>query len=414
MKKFILFTIIFGLMCPTVFADNSAVFDKDGNLTLNWETEDVSSSLVVWVSKDGETVFANMMTAEEAVGGTLNIEMENINDGDTVTVEYAGDISYSEEITFDERGIIFEDLNATLDETNETETLETVMKYKEYLKDKTEEKLGKLKTNAEKAKMESAIVNGEFSDFDELEKIIDDTYEEILKDRKEKENKKNNSSSSSSSSSGGGGGSSIRVPAVSAPIVVPQPENKYDFEEPVCKFEDIESVEWAQESITKLFKKGVISGTDEKTFSPDEHVTRGQFVKMLVCAFNALDEKAVSNFDDVPKTNWCYPYVSSAYASGLVNGISETYFGINEKISRQDAAVMVYRFMQKYTDRTVNGEAGVFADKSEIAEYAAEAVDYMSASGIINGVGENRFEPDGVCTRAMAAKIICAAAYEEE
>lgn len=413
MKKIILFTIILGLMCPSVFADNMAYFNKDGEIILTWDAENKTSPLVVWVTKGDETIFANMMTAEEYAGGELVISNENINDGDTVTVEYEGCISYAEDITYDRKTLLFEDLAQKLKNAKETDTLETIMEYAELLNKETAEKLRDL-SEEEQSKTEEALVNGQFSDFDGIEEIINTAYEEILKDRKDKEDKKNNSSSSSSSSSSAGGGGSVSVPFTSVSVVVPQPENKYEYEEPVCEFKDIENVKWAQESINKLYKKGVISGTDKETFSPDENVTRTQFVKMLVCAFDVLNEKAVSKFTDVSEKSWSYPYVSSAYEAELVKGISEKYFGADESITRQDAAVMVYRFMKKYAITFDNVKSNDFADKSEIADYALEAVDYMSANSIINGVGDGRFDPNGVCTRAMAAKIICAAAYWEE
>ena len=47
-----------------------------------------------------------------------------------------------------------------------------------------------------------------------------------------------------------------------------------------------------------------------------------------------------------------------------------------------------------------------FADKADIAEYAYKSVAALSGYGIVNGVGNNTFNPTGVCTRAQAAKII--------
>ena len=53
-----------------------------------------------------------------------------------------------------------------------------------------------------------------------------------------------------------------------------------------------------------------------------------------------------------------------------------------------------------------NGIRNDFVDSDEISDYAREAVYRIKEIGIIDGVGENRFNPKGLCTRAMAAKII--------
>ena len=72
-------------------------------------------------------------------------------------------------------------------------------------------------------------------------------------------------------------------------------------------------------------------------------------------------------------------------------------------------AVFCYRLLKiikrEYNDAECTKSDLNFADSDEIADYAIEAVAAMSKLGIINGKGNNKFDPKAYCTRAEAAKI---------
>ena len=90
---------------------------------------------------------------------------------------------------------------------------------------------------------------------------------------------------------------------------------------------------------------------------------------------------------------------------GISNGIGNNSFGISAKISRQDMAVMIYNAM-KLRGYVPTGQANTFADKSSCAEYANEAIAELCNIGIVGGIGDNMFDPNGEATRAQAAVII--------
>ncbi len=173
-------------------------------------------------------------------------------------------------------------------------------------------------------------------------------------------------------------------------------------------FIDLDSVSWAKESINELAKQGIISGMTENEFKPNQAVTREQFVKMLVLAFDIKTAGRTCDFDDVKETDWFRPYIAAAFEEGVVGGISDTLFGTGSYISREDMAVMAYRALEKYELAAETNGTPSFNDEARISEYAKTSVKNMAAMGIINGMGDGNFEPGGITTRAAAAKVIYA------
>ncbi len=198
------------------------------------------------------------------------------------------------------------------------------------------------------------------------------------------------------SDSGGGG----RVSSITVKEKKPQPEQKNDFI-------DISDVPWAQESIRALQKMGCIEGVGNNRFAPNNVLTREQFVKMLVLAFDLYDETAEVKFNDVIGSAWYYRYVASAYQLGIVNGIGDGSFGVNKTVTRQEMAAMLHRvaLLKKVSIPAVT-EPQSFADEADIDAYALDSIKTLQSGGIISGVGEQRFSPREATTRAMAAKVI--------
>lgn len=229
----------------------------------------------------------------------------------------------------------------------------------------------------------------------------------ILQQYKKTLTKPSGGSSGGSGSSGGGGGAVNNVFAVKTDNEgtepsVPQPT---PIEKPK-KFYDLSTVPWAEEAINALAELGIVSGKEEHLFVPNDHVTREEFVKLLVSALRLESEAAGEKFNDVGQEMWYSEPLRIASALGVVNGVSEQIFGIGESITRQDIAVMAMRTLTAGGVQLPDSDSRQFADDSEIADYADEAVYRLSAAGIISGTDENCFAPRQSATRAEAAKII--------
>lgn len=192
-------------------------------------------------------------------------------------------------------------------------------------------------------------------------------------------------------STGGGKGYYDSTPVINVPSAAAEE-----------RFTDIASVEWAKEAIEKLAEKGVISGKGDKIFAPDDKMTREEFVKLVVGAFE-LSSEMTTSFADVDYTAWYAPYINIAAANGVVKGISDTEFGIGKNITRQDAAVIIARAAKSEPDSTA---ADIFVDAPYIADYAKGSVGCLAKIGAINGNADGSFLPGNAITRAEAVKIV--------
>jgi len=173
-------------------------------------------------------------------------------------------------------------------------------------------------------------------------------------------------------------------------------------------FKDIDHVEWAWEGIAALNARGVVAGTSATTYEPDGVLTREQFIKMAVGAFDLIDTSATTSFGDVAQGEWYCSYVASAEKAGLLEGIYSGNLGVGQPISREDMSTIAARALDKKNLKLdEKKEAITFKDDGKISAYAKEPVYRMYKAGIINGMTETTFEPQSSCTRAMAAKVLC-------
>lgn len=160
---------------------------------------------------------------------------------------------------------------------------------------------------------------------------------------------------------------------------------------------------WAQSYIEKAVGKGLVKGFDDGTFKPDKPVTRAEFATMVNRLLGNTASQSL-NFSDVPRSEWFYNDIARALAAAYVGGYNDGKFQPNSPATRQEAAVMISRFLP------VSGTSGNiygFKDSASIQNWSREAVGKVSARGYLKGYDDGAFHPDDAITRAMLAKILC-------
>lgn len=173
-------------------------------------------------------------------------------------------------------------------------------------------------------------------------------------------------------------------------------------------FRDVTSTHWAFDSVERAAELGLVTGYSDGTFRPDTPVTRAQFVLMLwrMCGKPAAAKAA--SFADA-SADWYQDALSWAVEKGYVNGLSDTRFGPDAPITRQQAMAILFRLNggQRGTELTLTGiYEQTFADSTTIASWAKDATWWAVYHELVSGVGGSRIAPEANASRAQIAAIL--------
>ena len=113
------------------------------------------------------------------------------------------------------------------------------------------------------------------------------------------------------------------------------------------------------------------------------------------------------SFKDVLEGQWYFDAVAWAASNGIVSGISTTEFAPDTDISREQMALIIYRFakMQGY-DVTNNADISGFADTDDVSDWALDALSWANKTELVNGTSETMLSPKATATRAQVAAIL--------
>lgn len=174
-------------------------------------------------------------------------------------------------------------------------------------------------------------------------------------------------------------------------------------------FEDVPEGHWAFNYITGFAGKGFINGVGEDQFNPSDTITRAQFVSIVTRMYRLTGDPTAIPFTDVTEGAWYEGAVAAAFEAGIINGLSATTFGPHEKITRQQAAVIIKNVMALNGFKVESDHAVIsnkFVDYNTIAQWAADSVAAVYKVGIVGGKPGNAFDPKGNTTRAEATKML--------
>lgn len=175
-------------------------------------------------------------------------------------------------------------------------------------------------------------------------------------------------------------------------------------------FPDVPDSHLQREAIEALVGKGVIGGNPDGTFHPDETVNRAAMLKML---YKAAGLDATSHapgcFIDVARGSWYESYVCNAFAKGFVQGYLDKSFKPNQGVSRVEAAKLLTAVFGIDTPEISQSDRSLvnFTDLST-SEWYARPLYALFREGIlpIVGMAGPTFNPTKPLTRGEAAAYI--------
>ncbi len=177
---------------------------------------------------------------------------------------------------------------------------------------------------------------------------------------------------------------------------------------PIEPFADAVNTAWYHDGVHFCLENELMQGVSSTSFQPSGDVTRAQVVTILW----RLEGKPVANyamqFADVAADSWYAEAVRWAASNKIVTGYSDTTFGPNDPIKREQFAAILYRYSQfKGYDVSVGEDTNIldFDDAQSISTYAVPAIQWACGSGVMTGVSTFTLDPQGVTSRAQAATM---------
>ncbi|MCR5846616.1 MAG: right-handed parallel beta-helix repeat-containing protein [Lachnospiraceae bacterium] len=183
-------------------------------------------------------------------------------------------------------------------------------------------------------------------------------------------------------------------------------------------FDDINGTEWFVPYIQFVYDRGIMSGKG-RNFDPNGKIKREELTQIIYSHAGkpAISADVQNPFSDVPDTAWYCKGIVWCANSGIVGGVGNGKFGVGQNITREDLALMLFKYAQYCNMNSVNNvdeNAYLgYKDSDKVSKYAINAMNWAITNGIIGGKGasgapksELSIDPKGNATRAEGATMI--------
>lgn len=177
------------------------------------------------------------------------------------------------------------------------------------------------------------------------------------------------------------------------------------------KFSDV-SNHWAKDAVNDMGSRLIVNGVGNGNYDPDSDITRAEFATIIIRALGLKAGIGENKFCDVRSTDWYCGYIEAAASYGIILGYSDGTFGPSDKITREQAMIMIERAMRltglnlTLTDSEIASLLYSYTDASDASSYAKISIAACLKAGVILGKGSDSIAPKDHITRAEVAVIV--------
>ena len=176
-----------------------------------------------------------------------------------------------------------------------------------------------------------------------------------------------------------------------------------------CTFSDIRA-HWSSRYVESLYREGIVSGTGDGKFSPNQSLKRCDFVVMLWRAMGKPEPQSLDGFSDVQQNAYYAAAVNWACEQGITKGTGSGKFSPGGTLTREQAFTLIYRAYFYDRDASDTSALERFTDAGSVSKFALKAVASLADMGIISGSG-GKLNPKAMISRAQIAKLLCESIY---
>lgn len=176
----------------------------------------------------------------------------------------------------------------------------------------------------------------------------------------------------------------------------------------VDKFVDISADDWFVDYVQYVYTKGIMTGLDDTHFGSAQNLSRAQFATILHRMEGKPDAEGGKSFPDVKDGEFYAEAVAWASSDSVkvISGYADQTFGPSDNITREQMAVMMYRYAKyKGYDTSASKELN-YPDAEDVSEFAEEAMKWAVGAGLISGNADGTLAPQGNTSRAVCSTII--------
>ena len=172
-------------------------------------------------------------------------------------------------------------------------------------------------------------------------------------------------------------------------------------------FTDVDADDWFYDAVAYVYENGMMEGTSDTTFVPDMALSRAMVAQVLYNLEEQPEAAASAGFPDVAADAWYADAVNWAAESGVVTGYDTGAFGPEDAVTREQLAVMLYRYAQyKGYDVTASADLSAYSDAASVSAYAETAMSWAVGEELFQGVGASLLSPSTSASRAEVATIL--------
>lgn len=173
-------------------------------------------------------------------------------------------------------------------------------------------------------------------------------------------------------------------------------------------FTDVVDTSWFYAAVQYVWEKGLMTGMDGKTFSPESTTTRAQLVTILWQLAGCPDSESGAAYSDTQVSAWYAKAVAWAGANGIVSGYADGSFGPDDAVTREQFAAILYRYAQSLGEGFTGSWYFLldYSDAQQISAWADEAMHWCVMKGILSGTGADTLSPGMSTTRGQMAVML--------
>lgn len=169
-------------------------------------------------------------------------------------------------------------------------------------------------------------------------------------------------------------------------------------------FTDVKTTDWFYDAVSFTYNMGIMDGVETYKFSPTTTITRGMVVTML---WRMAGEPYASGtyFDDVSYGRYYTTAVAWSARNNIIEGSGANTFGVNDPITREQLAVILYRYAKYMNYSTTTSSLYGYDDANKVSSWAKDAMGWAVRNGVIGGVTNTTLCPNNTATRAEVAQM---------